>query len=189
MTTVQTLSDADEAQDPRTILAVLIQRNDEIDMVELGRIEQDRRCGRPLSPEEKAAWDWIAAQPGGGPCLLAAGRLYEEHLEQVVRQHGGSIIRERHGWRNGRRTVTRTFQRFPEPVTKFRGRAMPRARGAGRRGARAARRAAGIRAGTDPGDDGPGEPEPPPKPTRRELREWLTEKLRELAALPPEVRP
>jgi hypothetical protein len=162
-TTTRTLSDAAEAQDPEIILAPVLGQDNEIDMVKLGRIEQDKRCRRPLSPEEKQAWEWIARQPGGGACLIAASLLYEEYLKDIVRRYGGSIIRERHARRDGRRTVTRIVRRFPEPATRPRARALPRVRSAGRHRARAARRAAGIRSGADPGDEGPGGPEPPPR--------------------------
>ncbi len=125
-----------------------------VDLLKVGRIEQLHRCKKSLTPEERLAWEWLASNGGAG-YLSRGARLYDRHLHEHVRRHGGTITTERHTFENGRRGVNRTVQHFP-------GRSLPapRPRGAGRPRGRRARRTTSTRAG--PSDDS-GEPEPGPR--------------------------
>jgi hypothetical protein len=118
----------------------------------LGRIEQMDRTGEPLTPEERAVLD--AANPRE---RMEAARAYVEHLEQIVRLHGGTIITERSGWRDGEQFSERTVETFPPLMNGNggNGRTNSRPRGAGRPRAKAGSRSSGS------SSDDPDEPEPP----------------------------
>lgn len=140
----------------RVALSPVLKSGDEIDMLELGRIEQSHRCGRSLSCKERAAWEWLAAS-GGARVLARASDIYADHLKEHVRQHGGTITTVRHGWKNGRRTVTKRVRHF---AVRPHGRSVPRMRGAGRPAGRRRRATRASSFGDDPhqaegGDDPP----------------------------------
>lgn len=139
-------------------LAPVLKSDGEIDLLEVGRIDYAELHGDPLSAQERAAWDWLAAN-GGGRCIQAGARKYAAHLEEEVRQDGGTIIKERHDFTNGRPRLTRTVRHFPSKVatgtvshTSVR---QARARGAGRPRASASR--SSSKSG-DSGDSGLSEP-------------------------------
>jgi len=150
-------TDLQAEREVRRLLAPILQANDEFDMVALGRIAQDKKCHRPLSPQDQAIWDWFASN-GGGYCLVAAAHQYEAHLEQRVRHLGGTIVTTT--TRNGRTTTTR--RTYPAPRIAL---APARARSCSRAARPRERRAAAssTTSGTDPGqDDGPSHQPPPP---------------------------
>jgi hypothetical protein len=129
------------------------------EFLELGRIEQNARCGEPLTPEEQTILDAaIAANPRE---VMEAAKAYEKHLEQEKRLYGGTIITERRGWRDGKQFSERTVETFPPLVNTnggngANGRTAPRQRGAGRPRAKAGSRSSGSSSGDDSD-----EPEPP----------------------------
>ncbi len=153
--------------DPRDICAAVLKAGDEIDMLKLGRIEQDLRCGRPITTEEQRARQWLA-ENDGGYCISSAARQYADYREQLTRTQGGTIVTTR--TRNGH-TTTRV-RRFPPVKSASQA---PR-RGAARL-ARPRERRAGASsstAGTDPGDSDGSDPEPPARgAAHRVALSWL----------------
>src|SRR5215207_1184135 len=126
-----------------------------VDLVALGEIEQAVRTHQPLTAAEGATYEEALAHPHAAAMLSAAADAYAEHLGQVVREYGGTIVTERTRWENGRRVRTRHVQRFrgTRKVATHK-RTATRARGAGRPKGQSARSSA--KSG-DSGEDG----EPP----------------------------
>ncbi len=131
-----------------------------LDPVKLGRIVFDKSWNRSLSAEDQAVWDYLAAN-GGGWTLKCAGDAYDEHLAEQERRKlratGGTLTTETHHWRDGRREVTRTVERFAAPTRRPCSRVASRSRE--RRAAPARRSGASSRtSSTDPGGSDPHEP-------------------------------
>jgi hypothetical protein len=89
---------------------------------------------------------------------------FDAWCHQQVREHGGTVVRETHRIRKGRRTIERRVEHFPQPKSVQTAdparRSRPRARGAGRPKAHATRSSARSGDGGEDGEDGPSE-EPP----------------------------
>lgn len=139
--------------DPRIICAPVLREDDDFDMHLLGRIEHAHRHDLPLTPNERAARHYLASN---GYCqeLREAYSQYGEHLEATIRRNGGTIITETTGWRDGRRTVTRTVEQFTAPTVTPTVRTAPRPRE--RRSTRTG--SSSTTSGNDPGDSDPHEP-------------------------------
>jgi len=142
-------------QEPRIILAAVLKDDDEIDMVKLGRIAQDKRCGRTLSPEDTAIWTYLAENEGAY-CLASAARQYTDHLKEQTRRNGGTIVTTT--TRNGRTTTAR--RTYPTPKTAH---ATSRPRSCSRT-ARPRERRASASSSTSSADPGSDSDPPPPAP-------------------------
>jgi len=150
--------DLQAEREVRRLLAPILKADDEFDMLALGRIAQDKKCHRPLSPQDSAIWDWFASNDGGH-CLASAARQYGDHRLEQVRQNGGTIVTTTTC--NGLTTTTHhTYP--PRPVSSSAPRA--RARSCSRTARPRERRAAASSSSSsqDPGD-GSSDP-PPPAP-------------------------
>ena len=137
--------------DPR--LAPIVGDNLEINLIELGRIEQKHRC-RPgkMTRTERDVRDAALELEGAARLFTSAVIHYDDYLDAMVRQHGGTIVRERihHG-----RVVSRTVERYKSRGRK-RNHAAPRS-GAGQRRPAATRMTASSSSNSlaDPGDPEP----------------------------------
>ena len=142
-------------------------KNGDLDFIKLGEIEHKHRLGEPLTAAESDARDAaLEIRSGGGSSTLGivlayAARVYEAHLEQVVREYGGTIVTETTRWETGRDHPARERH-----VQRFRGtrtvtattRPCARPRGTGKRP-----KGRSTRSSAKSGDSGSedGESEPP----------------------------
>jgi hypothetical protein len=81
----------------------------------LGRIAQDVLAGKPLTAEDQAIYDEALPDPRR---IMEAVHAWVEHLEQMTRAFGGTVIHERH--RNGELVAQVRAQHWPRgaSVTK-----------------------------------------------------------------------
>lgn len=146
-------------------LAAVRDADGSVDLLKLGRIVNHESRGLPLSPEDRAAWNHYASN-GGGWTLMCAGRAYDddniEKLYRHARHTGRTITTERHEWRDGKHTVTRTVERFPAPTRRPCSRVVSRSRE--RRAPARRTSSSSATSGTDPGSSS--DP-PPPAPSLR----------------------
>jgi hypothetical protein len=93
--------------DPR-LAPILAPDSAAINWIELGRLEQARRTGAKLTAAESEALEAILSDPQAAPILTAAAAAYERHLEDTIREQGGTIVARTVRFDSGeRRTTTR----------------------------------------------------------------------------------
>ncbi len=145
-------------------------RNDDgtVNWLKVGEAEQARRTGciGDLPPEASDVLDWLHAN-GASFHVANAAERYDQHLRELVRTHGGTIVTERQRiGRDGRVVVKREVRRF-KPTIKAPSVVQPRARVAAVIRPRERRASSSSRtAGTDPGADDGGS-DPPPRRLKR----------------------
>jgi len=144
----------------RRLLAPVLDEDDMYDLVKLGRIQEDVLSHRAIPAAEAAAYRYLC-ENGGGRILQAAGRALRAHMEEQIRQNGGTIVTTTS--RNGR-TAT-THRTYPAPRTA---RTAPRARSCSRT-ARPRERRSSASSSTSSADPGSDSDPPPPAPLNAPL--------------------